>query len=66
MEIIDNENGRKWVIEKITDDRYLLTYFEYFKGLGWKSYDKGETCSKSYLEITFDVDLSQQQKILYI
>ena len=61
IEVLDRENGRKWTIEKLNDSDYLVTYYEYFKALGWKSYKAGELCDKSYIEYTFDIDLSKPQ-----
>lgn len=67
MEIIDNENGKKWVIEKVSEEYYSLTYFEYLNSLGWASCVINEKCNREYLENTFNIDLSKPQPaVLYI
>ncbi len=54
--IIDNEQGRKWEINKHGEDDYTVAYFEFFQSIGWRELKAGpvEHWSKEALESEFD------------
>lgn len=41
FEVIDNENGRKWVYHK-SRGKCFVRYYEFFKALGWRVYGEPE------------------------
>lgn len=56
--IMDEENGRKWEIEKQDETKYKYTYYEYFARLGWRKTGKEETdYTKDVIEHLFDIKI---------
>lgn len=58
--VIDNENGKKWEINKVDNDRYTVTYSEFFQSIGWKEINIGpvEYWSKEAIEYEFDCEVA--------
>jgi hypothetical protein len=50
FEIIDNENGRKWIYFNKTG-RCFVKYYEFFKSCGWRSsFPAEEIAQEEYAE----------------